>query len=219
MLNLTPRPSISLLPKFSPMKQSGGFSAGSLPPSCVPHSPASEATDYDFAGLSASMVLENHSDSGNEPVIKSEDYSTESESESESEFKSEAKLDECTGQLVEWVLGFTWDTYAYQRHSDDSLPWRLVAVENQKWIRIQSKKCAVYLEPNSQDINLQACAACQMLVNSCKLKHFVDQAAKDSKPHTPLKYLSPAQMCKQYIQLQKKLNEMKLKVSQPTLTS
>lgn len=227
MLTLTPRPSMSRLLKNSPIeqltdiiplvqsKESDVFGGGSLPPSSAPHSPASESSNYDFSGLSASVKFENTSDLDHDlkfGLFTSQDfYASDSESDSECEF--EVSEDECTGQLIEWLPGSTWDTYVYGRHSDDSLPWRLITVENSKWIRIQSKKCTVYIK-DSQEHNLRACSACQSLINSKALNHFMDQAAQDSKPHTPLKYLSSSQICKRYIVLQKKVNEMKLKVSE-----
>jgi len=39
--------------------------------------------------------------------------------ESNEQFE-ETSSDKCKGQLIEWVAGSVWDTYAYQQHDDDS---------------------------------------------------------------------------------------------------
>jgi len=42
----------------------------------------------------------------------------------------------CQGQRIQWVAGSVWDTYAYEVHSDDSVPWILLGFEGDNSICI-----------------------------------------------------------------------------------
>lgn len=45
----------------------------------------------------------------------------------------------CSGQPMEWTPGSVWDSYAYQMHDDDSLPWNLIGFRGNNFIIIQSR--------------------------------------------------------------------------------
>jgi hypothetical protein len=45
----------------------------------------------------------------------------------------------CSGQPVEWTPGSVWDSYAYQMHDDNSLPWDLIGFQEGNFIIIKSR--------------------------------------------------------------------------------
>ena len=70
----------------------------------------------------------------------------------------------CTGVLVKWQPGSVWDTYPYQQHEVQKLPWEPIDFENKEWLRLQSIKCAVYLNSCSEtEQNTHVCTACSRI--------------------------------------------------------
>jgi len=66
----------------------------------------------------------------------------------------------CTGVLVKWQPGSVWDTYPYQQHEVQKLPWEPIGFENKEWLRLRSIKCAIYLNSCSEtEQNTHVCTA------------------------------------------------------------
>ncbi|KAF8150234.1 hypothetical protein B0H34DRAFT_667193 [Crassisporium funariophilum] len=116
----------------------------------------------------------------------------------------------CTGQLIQWLPGSVWDSYAYHRHTDDSLPWTLISVEDPDWIRIRARRCNFLLHTELEQ-NRRACVPCQKLANSAEFKQFMSNASKDLKQFTPIRYLNQRQLRQMYLSTHKKFNDLKLK--------
>ena len=119
----------------------------------------------------------------------------------------------CTGQLVEWVPGSIWETYAYGQHKDgEGVNWTPVGFDGDGWIRLRSNDCAIILlEP--QEINVQACMQCQGLLNSPKLLRFMEHAKGPALPHTAYKYLTLLQMCQALYEARKQIEKFRMQVS------
>ena len=119
--------------------------------------------------------------------------------------------DVCTGQLVQWLAGSVWDTYAYQQHDEDVIGWTPIGYENGNWIRLQSKSCNIFLE-SLDELNRRSCSECFNLLNSKALLEFMDRAGKDSVTHMPWKYLNTKQLKNMLLASRMKLKLVHLKV-------
>ncbi|KAF8153087.1 hypothetical protein B0H34DRAFT_677283 [Crassisporium funariophilum] len=156
----TPRPSNPVLPQFLRTgNPSVPTTQSSLPPSSAPHSPVSQ--------LSSPSLSANKSDSSSEGNMGNlwDEFDSESGSESlahESATEHGDWANSCTGQLIQWLPGSVWDLYAYHRHTDNSLPWTLISVEDPDWIRIPAKRCNFLLHTELEQ-NRRACVPCQKL--------------------------------------------------------
>ncbi|KAF8165171.1 hypothetical protein B0H34DRAFT_830366, partial [Crassisporium funariophilum] len=114
----------------------------------------------------------------------------------------------CKGQWVDWYPGSVWDTYAYQQHEHKLIPWTLVGVEGRR-VRLQSKKCKKYLE-SIHEPNEAVCSACADLLQSPKLKRFMERASGDALPRTPWMYLNFMQIRKILVSLARKAKRYEL---------
>ena len=119
--------------------------------------------------------------------------------------------DVCTGQLVEWLAGSVWDTYAYQQHDDSVIAWTPIGYEDGNWIRLQSKSCNIFLH-SPDELNRRSCSECFNLLNSKALLEFMDRAGKDTVAHMPWKYLNTRQLKNMLLASRKKLKMVHLKV-------
>jgi hypothetical protein len=119
--------------------------------------------------------------------------------------------DVCTGQLVEWLAGSVWDTYAYQQHNGNVIGWTPIGYEDGNWIRLQSKYCSIFLQ-SPDELNRRSCEECFNLLNSKALLEFMDCAGKDTIPHMPWKYLNTRQLKNMLLASRKKLKLVHLKV-------
>lgn len=137
--------------------------------------------------------------------------------ESKDQFQ-ERSSDRCKGQLIEWVAGSVWDTYAYQQHDNDSIRWTPVGYEGTSHILLQSKSCTVLLK-SAAELTQGSCRHCHKLLNSKSLLKFMHQASQDTIPHTPWKYLSTWQLRNMLLISRKQENTMKLNVSCSNLYS
>jgi hypothetical protein len=96
----------------------------------------------------------------------------------------------CTGQLIKWESGSVWETYAYPQHDDDAIGWTPIGYEGGNYIRLQSKRCKVFLE-SPVEYNQRSCDNCIGLLNSRQLKDFIERSKKDIVPHAPWNTLMP----------------------------
>jgi len=125
---------------------------------------------------------------------------------------------ECGGQPIEWTAGSVWDSYAYQLHNKDSLPWKLVRFKEDKFIVIQSRdNCSGKLM--SENERLQGtCNICFELRNSLELRRFILRASEEVKPNTPWMYLNRRQLEELLLKSKKKERDLSLKVWHHYLT-
>ena len=133
-----------------------------LPPS----SPPSYLQSFSNASETGSDIGDGHG------VVQSFD----SDSNSEGDVGS-FPMDACTGQLIKWEAGSIWDTYAYPHHDDDAIGWMPIGYESGNFIRLQSKSCNVFLHSDTE-LNRRTCDNCFNLLNSKKLKEFMDRSKK-----------------------------------------
>lgn len=117
----------------------------------------------------------------------------------------------CTGQLIQWLAGSVWDTYAYQLHDDNVIGWMPIGYEDGNWIRLQSKFCSIFLQ-SPDELNCRSCSECFDLLNSKALLEFMDRAGKDTVAHMPWMYLNTKQLKNMLLASRKKLKLMQLKV-------
>ncbi|KAF8165819.1 hypothetical protein B0H34DRAFT_671570 [Crassisporium funariophilum] len=115
----------------------------------------------------------------------------------------------CTGQLIQWLPGLVWDLYAYHQHTDNSLPWTLISIEDSDWIQIWAKRCNFLLHTELEQ-NRRACVPCQKLANSAEFKQFMSNASKDPKQFTPIRCLNQRQLRQMYLSTHKRFNDLKL---------
>lgn len=117
----------------------------------------------------------------------------------------------CTGQLVKWVAGSIWETYAYQQHNDDLIGWTPVGFKGSNQIRLQSKLCSYKLQ-SAEEHNHGSCRNCFALLNSSHLEKFMSSASTDAAPYTPWKYLNARQLKNLLISARKKSRKLELDV-------
>lgn len=122
-------------------------------------------------------------------------------------------LRQCRGQPVEWTPGSVWDSYAYQMHDDDSLPWNLIRFQEGNFIIIQSRDdCAGSLF-SDKERDRGSCNACFSLLNSDDLRRFISRAHQsEAKSHTPWKYLNHQQLAHLLVKSRSKVQDLHLKV-------
>jgi hypothetical protein len=122
----------------------------------------------------------------------------------------------CHGQNVEWTPGSVWDSYAYQMHDDDSLPWNLIGFQEGNFIIIPSQSrddCAGSLFFLEKERGRGSCNACFSLLNSDDLRRFISRAHQnEAKSHTPWKYLNRQQLAHLLVKSRKKIQDLHLKV-------
>lgn len=125
----------------------------------------------------------------------------------------------CGGQPVEWTPGSVWDSYAYQMHDDDSLPWNLIGFQEGNFIIIQSKDdCTGSLFSDKERVR-GSCNACFTLINSDDFRRFLSRAHQsEAKSHTPWKYLNRKQLAHLLVKSRKKVQDLHLKVCPISLT-
>ena len=127
----------------------------------------------------------------------------------------------CRGQRIQWVAGSgsIWETYAYQIHADDSVPWHLEGFEQHQgidYIIIRSEECytgSTIKDMTEEEVQDNKCGACSALRNSAQLREFITRAKSDPKPCTPWKYLNIHQLKSIMLELRKQNYEMQMKVS------
>ena len=120
----------------------------------------------------------------------------------------------CTGMQIKWVAGSVWDTYAYQQHENGhGLDWTPAGFDGDNWIRLRSNECSLILE-GEQELNVRSCANCQALIQSVKLRNFMERAKKETlPPHTPWEYLSVLQLRQVVIEARKQVKKYQLQVN------
>ncbi|KAF8155859.1 hypothetical protein B0H34DRAFT_675971 [Crassisporium funariophilum] len=204
----TPCPSNPVLPQFLRTGNPSVLTTqSSLPLSSAPHSPVSQ--------LSSPSLSTNGFDSSSEGNMGNSWDRFDSKSGSKSlahEIATENGdwANSCTGQLIQWLPGSVWDLYAYHQHTNDSLPWTLISVEDPDWIQIRAKRCNFLLHTELER-NWHAYVPCQKLANSSEFKRFMSNASKDLKQFTPIRYLNQRQLRQMYLSTHKKFNDLKLK--------
>lgn len=119
---------------------------------------------------------------------------------------------DCSGQPIEWTAGSVWDSYAYQLHNNDTLPWKLVAFKEDKFIVIQSRDYCAGKPVSDNEETRGTCNACSELRNSVELRRFILRASEEAKPHTPWRYLNRRQLEELLIRTKKKVRDLSLKV-------
>ena len=118
----------------------------------------------------------------------------------------------CGGQHVQWTSGSVWDSYAYQLHNDDSLPWKLIGFKEDQFIIIQSIDDCTGKLISDEEKNRKTCNGCSALLKSPNLHKFIHRASEEAKPHTPWKYLNRRQLEDILLKSKKQTNHLKLKV-------
>ena len=118
---------------------------------------------------------------------------------------------DCSGQWVQWTPGAIWNTYPYQRHDKNDLPW--VPIGWRKgWIQIRSFECAQQLVT---DIEKESgtCNDCYDLLNSRALIKLMERAStNDLDPRTLWNYLTSAQLKALLLEKEKKIQLLKFQV-------
>ena len=180
---LTPRPSFASLL----FEQSGDYLE--LPPSSPPGPFDFSTANYD---LFENISLQDNSDSEDSEGSKPNIY--------------------CGGQHVQWTSGSVWDSYAYQLHNDDSLPWKLIGFKGDQFIIIQSRDACTGKLISDDEKHRKACNGCFALLKSPNLHKFIHRASEEVKPHTPWKYLNRRQLEELLLKSKKQVNHLKLKV-------
>jgi hypothetical protein len=148
------------------------------------------------------------------------DFGVTASEDSESDpYASDRKpiLDEsvrpCSGQPVEWTPGSVWDSYAYQMHDDDSLPWNLIGFQEGNFIIIQSRDDCTGSLFSDKERDRGSCNACFSLLNSDDLRRFISRAHQsEAKSHTPWKYLNRQQLAHLLVKSRRKVQDLHLKV-------
>jgi hypothetical protein len=118
----------------------------------------------------------------------------------------------CGGQPLQWTSGSVWDSYAYQLHNDDSLPWKLIGFKEDQFIIIQSRDACTGKLISDDEKNRKTCNGCFALLKSPNLHKFIHRASEEAKPHTPWKYLNRRQLEELLLISKKQTNHLKLKV-------
>ena len=119
----------------------------------------------------------------------------------------------CSGQPVEWTPGSVWDSYAYQMHDDDSLPWNLIGFQEGNFIIIQSRDDCTGSLFSDKEQDRGSCNACFSLLNSDDLRRFISRAHQsEAKSHTPWKYLNRQQLAHLLVKSRRKVQDLHLKV-------
>ncbi|PPQ80934.1 hypothetical protein CVT24_012865 [Panaeolus cyanescens] len=94
--------------------------------------------------------------------------------------------------MFEWTAGSIWATYCYQQHDNDSYDWRPVRYLGNNTIVLRSKQCKQKLVTTKENENGR-CAKCASLLFSRSVLRSLERA-KNAKPHTPYKFLTPNQL-------------------------
>lgn len=209
LLLVTPLSSSSATPMpLTPMNIPSNFT----PRMSTPHS---ELPFLDELSLDNFFHPSTETAAGVSPLNTSIDYFDDSEPEDDFEDETTTsqvlEANACTGQLVAWIPGSVWETYGYHQHADNSLPWVLLSVENSQWIRIQSRRCKIFLDSN-QEFLARTCSQCQALLNSAQLQKFMERAKGDAPAHTPWKYLNNAQIIRMAMTLRRRNSLIMLEV-------
>ena len=79
----------------------------------------------------------------------------------------------CGGQHVQWTSGSVWDSYAYQLHNDDSLPWKLIGFKEDQFIIIQSRDACTRKLISDNEKHRKSCNGCFALLKSPNLQKFI----------------------------------------------
>jgi hypothetical protein len=98
------------------------------------------------------------------------------------------EVEKCGGALVHWQPGSVWNSYPYQQHEAQALPWEPIGFEQSNGLRLRSIKCKEVLV-TSKELDDHACSQCRSIETSVAFSRFVGRAAEPAK-HTPWEYLS-----------------------------
>lgn len=161
--------------------------------------PSSPPGPFDFSSVADYDPFEN------DPLRDSLEASEESELE---DGKPNVY---CGGQPVQWTTGSVWDSYAYQLHNDNSLPWKLIGFKEDQFIIIQSRDACAGKLTSDDEKHRKVCNGCFALLKSPNLHKFIHRA-REVKPHTPWKYLNRRQLEELLLKSKKETNHLKLKV-------
>ena len=119
----------------------------------------------------------------------------------------------CRGQPIQWTPGSVWDSYAYQMHDDDSLPWNLIGFRGNNFIIIQSRDDCTGFLFSAKERDRGSCNGCFSLLNSDDLRRFISRAHQsEAKSHTPWKYLNRRQLAHLLVKSRRKIQDLRLKV-------
>jgi hypothetical protein len=118
----------------------------------------------------------------------------------------------CGGQWVEWSLGSIWDTYPYQQHDDELLPWVLIDFESERnRICLRSLTCLEDLS-SPREIYSGTCNTCNSILHSRAYAKFKDRASGKAAPRTPWIYLSSRQLRDMLSTTRRQNEQLRLKV-------
>lgn len=113
--------------------------------------------------------------------------SSESES-SELSQNTSMMVETCPGTLIHWQPGSVWNTYPYQRHDVQTLPWVPIGFDSDQRLQLRSVKCRLTLQ-SSKELQESTCSQCWAIESSSAFKKFVNSAVDPAK-HTPWAYLN-----------------------------
>ena len=180
-----------------------------LPPS----SPGPQSLTSDIDSSLSQSLWELELDSDKED---SDDEESDLELDNDIDERGYVKILEenaCTGQRVDWSAGSVWSTYAYAQHEDGKgVDWTPVGFEGSDCIRLRADDCKIILQ-TPEEINTRACEKCYQLLNSPKLRHFMENAHGNALRHTPYKYLTALQMRQALYEARKQIERYRLQVA------
>ncbi|PPQ83800.1 hypothetical protein CVT24_007319, partial [Panaeolus cyanescens] len=125
----------------------------------------------------------------------------------------DSESDCCMGLLVDWAhVGSLADTYNFQSHDGNQLPWKIVAFISNKSIRIQlSPGCNVYLK-SEVELKTKTCHKCYQLSHHPKLTLMLERAMNpEPSRYTNYSYLTNRQKDMALERYRLTLNKWKLK--------
>ena len=188
-----------------------------LPPSDEPDSPIAspghQSITSDIDSLLSQSLSGLELDSDQED---SDDEELDLESDTDIDDRGYVKILEenaCTGQHIEWSAGSVWSTYAYAQHEDgDGVDWTPIGFDGSDCIRLRADDCKIILQ-TPEEINIRACIKCHRLLNSPKLRRFMERAQGNALHHTPYKYLTAVQMRQALYEARKQMVQYRVQVA------
>ena len=160
-------------------------------------------------------VIENNHLDFDLPPSDPPDYSSlnsedSEDDDSEGEVPDLPEFIQCTGQAVTWLPGSIWDTYAYQQHDSDTIPWFPIGMVDTTRIILRSKRCKKKLDV--EDSESETCSQCRQLLNSAALHTFMKRATGSVASTVNWKYLTTRQLRKMLSDSRTRGQALKLKI-------
>jgi hypothetical protein len=141
---------------------------------------------------------------------RSDGRSASDSSDPSSPVLSSMEVERCAGALVHWEPGSVWNSYPYQQHEAQALPWEPVGFEGNNQLRLLSSKCKEVLV-TSKELDDRTCSQCRGIETSAAFARFVGRAAEPAK-HTPWMYLSQRHLYQLLTKISAENRLLKLKV-------